>query len=56
MIFNNAKKLDVMPILKIEEDELEVVGTMKLLGTIVSSNLEWKDNSKYMIKRAYRKL
>ena len=56
MILNNAKNCNSCLISKIEGDELEVVETIKLLGTIVSSNEKWKANSQYMISRAYRKL
>ena len=56
MIFNNTKKLDFMPSLLVKEDELEVVNSIKILGTIITSDLKWKANTEYMIKRGYSKL
>ena len=40
MIFNNAKTLDFMPSLVVNEEELEVVNNMKILGTILTSDLK----------------
>ena len=36
--------MNFMPNLKVEGHELKVVETLKLLGTIVFSNLKWKVN------------
>ena len=56
MIFNNAKKWDFLPKIKIDNDELEVVESMKILGTIVTSDLKWNANTHYMTTRGYSKL
>ena len=48
--------MDVMPSLKIDDKELDVVESFKLLGTIVTSDLKWKAITKYMINRGYKKL
>ena len=52
MLFNNAWT----PELVIEEETIEVVEQLKLLGVQVTSDFKWSTNTAYITKRGYNKL
>jgi hypothetical protein len=57
MIFNSRKKWDVMPEMQINPGQnLEVVEEMKLVGYMLRSDLKTKSNTRYITKRAYKRL
>ena len=56
MLFNNAKTKDFTPKLVIEDENIEVVEQLKLLGVQVTSDLKWSTNTAYITKRGYNKL
>ena len=56
MIFNPCKSKDFMPTVEVNGQELEVVEDSKLLGVMISSDLNWALNTEYIVKRANSKL
>ena len=57
MIFKSSKKYDFMPEVKLEKgDCLEVVSDLKILGVVISSNMNWKKNTDLVCKKGYSKL
>ena len=57
MIFNIASSVDILPELKINnENILEVVEEMKLLGIVIQSNLKWKSNTSNLTKKGWRRM
>ena len=56
MLFNTAKTRDFSPEMKIEDDTLEVVEEMKLLGVKITSDLKWHCNTAYITQQAYSRL
>ena len=56
IVFNTAKTRDFLPKLKLEEETIEVVEKMKLLGVQVTSDLKWNANTAYIVRRGYNKL
>ena len=57
MLFNRAKKHDIIPELSLSEDaRLEVVENMKLVGYQLSSDLSTKANTKYIVGRAWKRM
>ena len=56
MLFNTAKTRDFTPQMKIENEEIEVVEKLKLLGVMITDDLKWNCNTSYITSRGYRKL
>ena len=57
MLFNKATSVDILPQVEITEGHLiELVDEMKLLGIMITSDLKWKSNTKYMVARCYQKM
>ena len=56
MVFNPCTSKDFMPKMIIDNQELEVVQTTKLLGLIIRSDLKWISNTENMIKKANKRL
>ena len=57
ILFNNRKVYDFMPKLTLLNDEcLEVVEEVKLLGIIIKSDLSWQANTDNICKRAYSRM
>ena len=57
MLFNNAIKYDFLPKLSLQNDNpLEVVEEMRLLGVVVRSDLSWRSNTTAMCQKAYARL
>ena len=56
MFLIQAKTRDFLPKLKLEEETIEVVEKMKLLGVQVTSDLKWSANTAYIVRRGYNKL
>ena len=52
MIFNFTRKFQFQTDLKLNEEIIETQNECKLLGTMISNNLTWDSNIKYLIKRA----
>ena len=56
MLFNTARKHDFTPTLILDNELLEVVEEIKLLGVKISSDLKWDSNTKYITAKAYSRL
>ena len=52
MLFNPCHMLDFMPVLTLEDQQLEVVGEVRLLGLIIRKDLKWAANTEYIVKKA----
>ena len=56
MIFNYTNNYQFSTRLYIENQLLEIVQETKLLGTIISSDLTWWQNTNYLTKKGYQRL
>ena len=56
MLFNTSKTRDFSPELKLDNDTLDVVEEMKLLGVKITSDLKWHSNTAYITQKAYSRL
>ena len=56
MLFNTAKTNDFFPEITIENETLDVVEEMKLLGVKISTDLKWHSNTEFITKKAYSRL
>jgi hypothetical protein len=56
MLFNSAKTKDFTPKLKIDNDIIELVEEMKLLGVKITSDMKWNKNTEYITQKAYSRL
>ena len=54
MVFNTSKTVDVLPEVVIEEDtRIEVVEEIKLIGVMVTNDMEWQNNTNSIIGKCY---
>jgi hypothetical protein len=56
MIFNFTKDYQFSTRLYIEDTLIEIVNQTKLLGTIISSDLKWQNNTDMLVKKAYQRM
>ena len=56
MLFNPALTLDFMPSFNLEKEEIELLEETKLLGLVITSNMSWSANTKYIVDRGNSKL
>ena len=56
MLFNFTKSKQCSVRLKLNDKVIETVKETKLLGTIITNNLKWDKNTKYLIKKAYSRM
>ena len=57
MLFNSKIKSDFQPVICLRDGNvLEVVDEFKLLGIIITSDMKWNQNTKHMIKKAYKRM
>jgi hypothetical protein len=56
MVFNFSKKRKFSTRLSLNNKNLETVKEVKLLGTIITDDLKWVNNTKFMVKRAYSRM
>ena len=52
MVFNFTEKYQFSTRLTLENEPLETVEKCKLLGVVITNDLKWNENTKYLIKRA----
>ena len=52
MIFNFTKKYQFATRLKLNDQNIETLNKTKLLGTIVTDDLRWEENTKNIVKKA----
>ena len=56
MLFNAAKTRDFSPEMIIENQTLDVVEELKLLGVIITTDMKWHSNTDYITKKSYARL
>ena len=56
MIFNPSKNYKFNTRLSIEGRVIEQVKEAKLLGVIIRDDLSWKSNTKYVTRKAYKRM
>ena len=56
MLFNSSKTKDFTPKLVIDNETIELVEEMKLLGVQITSDMKWNNNTNYITKKAYQRL
>ena len=52
MIFNFTHNYNFTTRLSLNEKNIEVIKSTKLLGTIISDNLKWDENTRYLVQKA----
>ena len=56
IVFNPCTKTDFMPKMIIDNQELEVVNEVRLLGLTLRSDMKWSSNTNNMISKANKRL
>ena len=57
MLFNKARKWDFPPELKYKDgSQVKIIEETKLVGVMISSNLKWESNTRYICQKARAKL
>ena len=56
MVFNFTKKHQFTTRLQLKNKNVEIVKQTKLLGTILTDDLKWKENTKYLVKKAWGRM
>ena len=56
MIFNFTNNYQFTTRLSLNNENLEVVKSTKLLGVVIDDNLKWDENTDYLIKSAYKRM
>ena len=56
MLFNQCKSIDFMPALNIDGADIELVEEMRLLGVVLTSDLKFSRNTKYIVERGYKRV
>ena len=56
MIFNFSKNKKFSTRLQVNNKHIETVKEIKLLGTIITDDLKWGKNTKFLVKRAYGRM
>ena len=56
MIFNFTDNYKFTTNLNLNDEKLEVVNQVKLLGVIISDDLKWDKNTEYLVKKAYSRM
>ena len=56
IIFNPCRSLDFMPTISLDNQELDVVEEIRLLGLTFRSDMRWVSNTENMVKKANKRL
>ena len=56
MIFNFSKNKKFSTCPQLNNKHIETVKEIKLLGTIITDDLKWGKNTKFLVKRAYGRM
>ena len=56
MVFNPCTSIDFLPEMVLDNNEIEVVDEIRLLGLIIRSDLKWISNTENMVKKAYKRV
>ena len=54
--FNFTRKYDFIPDYKINNEQLDVVYSSKLLGVMIQSDCKWGENTKYIVGKAKKRI
>ena len=56
MLCNTRTKWDFIPELKLQNDDIEVVQEMKIVGYVMRSDMRTCSNTEYLIKKAFKRM
>ena len=56
MVFNFTKDCQFTTGISLKNEKLETTDKTELFGTIITSDLKWHDNTKYIVKKANQKM
>ena len=56
MLFSESTTVDIQPEIYVNDIEIEMVDKTKLLGVVLTSDLKWKENTDYIVKRCFSRL
>ena len=56
MLFNFTKDFQFTTEITLKNEKLETIDKTKLLGTIITNDLKWHENTKYIVKKANQKM
>ena len=56
MLFNFTKDSQFTTEISLKNEKLETIEKTKLLGTIITNDLKWHENTKYIVKKANQKM
>ena len=56
MLCNSRTKWDFIPELRLQEDNIEVVQEMKIVGYVMRSDMRTCSNTEYLVKKAFKRM
>ena len=56
ILFNRCKNIDFMPTMNLNDEEIETVEQMKILGVVISSDLKFSQNTQYIVQKAFKRI
>ena len=56
MLFNFTKDFRFTTEITLKNEKLETLDNTKLLGTIITKDLKWHENTKYLVRKANQKM
>lgn len=56
MLFNNCKKWDFMPELRLDGHDMVLEEEMRLLGVVIRSDMKWSSNTENIVKKGYNRV
>ena len=56
MIFNFTRNHQFTTRLKLNNENVEIVSEFKLLGTIITDDLQWNENTQFLTKKAWKRM
>ena len=56
IVFNFTENFQFSTRLYLENTLLEIINETKLLGTIISSDLKWYQNTEMLVKKSYKRM
>ena len=56
ILFNPTNNYDFKPDLEINEQQLETMNELKILGLTLRNDLSWRENTNIMVKKAYKRM
>ena len=56
MLFHPCWSVDFMPELELDNNQLEMVEEMRLLGLIIQSDMKWTANTDHIVTKAFSRI